>query len=184
MNSALVLGLLLLSAFCFMMFTRRRILHATAPIGSLKAFDEIVSCAIREAGVEERHLHEMTCAFSLSDLRKIGQNSRGLMEKAGELKEMTWSQVARGLAGESAPESDTVTYLINLHRALLCVHSSSTKRMLFSAIEIIVGQIVHHTHYYYTYAVAAAYCAEVDIVESMADIVDQPTASLLRIHLS
>lgn len=184
MNSALVLGLLLFTAFCFMMFTRRRILHATAPIGSLKAFDEIVSCAIRDAGAEERHLHEMTCAFSLSDLRKIGQNSRGLMEKAGELKEMTWSQVARGLAGESAPESDTVTYLTDLHCGLLSVNSSRAKKMFFSAIEIIAGQIVHHTHYYYTYEVAAAYCAEVDIVETMADMVDEPSAGLLRIHLS
>ncbi|HTF69853.1 MAG TPA: hypothetical protein VK638_44960 [Edaphobacter sp.] len=198
MISALVLSILLVCAFSFMMFQRRRILRAIASpasarfglsdssgqFGSLKSFDERVAAAIRDAGSDERHLNEMSCDFTLSVLWKISHNARELMEEAGELREKTWAQVARGLAKEESPISDSVSYITDLHRGLLRVNSSRAKRMLFSAIEISIGKIVHHSHYHYTYSVAAKYCAEVDIVETMADIVDEPTARLLRTHLS
>ena len=185
MIAAVVLSLLLLCSFSFMMLKRRQILSAPAvTIQNLEAFDEIVATAIRDAGSDERRLREMSCSLHLSDLRKISRNSRVLMERAGELREKTWGQVAHGLAGIPAPDSEDISYVTDLHRGLLRVNSSRAKEMFFSAIEIILGKMVHHTHYHYTYSVEAAYCTEADIVETMADIVDEPTARFLRTHLS
>jgi hypothetical protein len=183
MIAALVLSILLLGAFRFMIVTRRRIAHTPVTVRDLEAFDEIVATAIRDAGSDERHLREMSCELDLSDLRMINRNTRRLMEKAGFLKEMTWAGVAAGLT-EEQPSSDTVSYVTDLYRGLLRLSSSYMKNMIFSAIEIIFGKIRHHSHYHYTYQVKAEYCAKVDIVETMADIVDEPTALLLRTHLS
>lgn len=185
MISAIVLFVLVASSFTFMLYTRHRIPSGSgATIQNLEPFDEKVATAIRDAGSDERRLREMSCSLGLADLRKISRDSRVLLQTASELREKTWRQVAHGLAGMPIPNSEDVTEITDLHRGLLRANSSRAKAMLFSAIEIIIGKIVHHSHYHYTLAVEAWYCTESDIVETMADIVDEPTALFLRTHLS
>lgn len=173
MIPAIFLLVLCCTAYLVMITTRRRARARTAGLASLEEFNDRVAEMIRCAGLHHDGVSR-GWNLSISDLRQIRRNVRRLQQEGSVLGEKlgTWKDVAEKL------------YLEQIQIGLGNVSSGLTCNLFISALEITLGKIREHGHYFYTAAALGTYCEIAYMIESMEHILEREApAEALRRHL-